>query len=103
MIFNRLKSSVNKLSYHLVFFNLLPASLKSFRLAKLYSTQGAFFLVSIPPMLKSSNGEKTNNLMLDLKKKAYYEKPSEIKRHKKNLAKLRTKYAIEKEKAKKNY
>ena len=41
--------------------------------------------------------------MLDLKKKAYYEKPSEIKRHKKNLAKLRTKYAIEKEKAKKNY
>ena len=32
-----------------------------------------------------------------------YQKPSEIKRHKKNLAKLRTKYAIEKEKAKKNY
>ena len=46
---------------------------------------------------------KDSNLMLDLKKKAYYEKPSEIKRHKKNLAKLRTKYAIEKEKAKKNY
>ena len=44
---------------------------------------------------------KDSNLMLDLKKKAYYEKPSEIKRHKKNLAKLRTKYAIEKEKAKK--
>ena len=40
---------------------------------------------------------KDSNLMLDLKKKAYYEKPSEIKRHKKNLAKLRTKYAIEKE------
>ena len=46
---------------------------------------------------------KDSNLMLDLKKKAYYEKPSEIKRHKKNLAKLRPKYAIEKEKAKKNY
>ena len=46
---------------------------------------------------------KDSNLMLDLKKKAYYEKPSEIKKHKKNLAKLRTKYAIEKEKAKKNY
>ena len=35
---------------------------------------------------------KDSNLMLDLKKKAYYEKPSEIKRHKKNLAKLRNKY-----------
>ena len=46
---------------------------------------------------------KDSNLMLDLKKKAYYEKPSEIKRHKKNLAKLRTKYAIAKDKAKKNY
>ena len=46
---------------------------------------------------------KDSNLMLDLKKKAYYEKPSEIKRHKKNLAKLRTKYAIEKEKAKRSY
>jgi len=46
---------------------------------------------------------KDSNLMLDLKKKAYYEKPSKIKRHKKNLAKLRTKYAIEKEKTKKNY
>ena len=46
---------------------------------------------------------KDSNLMLDLKKKAYYEKPSEIKRHKKNLAKLRTKYAIEKEKAKNNH
>ena len=46
---------------------------------------------------------KDSNLMLDLKKKAYYEKPSEIKRHKKNLSKLRNKYAIEKEKANKNY
>ena len=46
---------------------------------------------------------KDSNLMLDLKKKAYYEKPSEIKRHKKNLSKLRNKYAIEKEKAKNNH
>ena len=32
-----------------------------------------------------------------------YQKPSEIKRHKRNLAKLRNKYNIEKEKAKNNY
>ena len=41
---------------------------------------------------------KDSNLFLDLKKKAYYRKPSEIKREKKNLAKLRNKYAMEKEK-----
>ena len=41
---------------------------------------------------------KNSNLMLDLKKKAYYVKPSEIKREKKNLAKLRNKYNILKEK-----
>ena len=35
---------------------------------------------------------KNANLMLDLKKKAYYEKPSKIRREKKNLAKLRNKY-----------
>ena len=46
---------------------------------------------------------KDANLFLDLRKKEYYTKPSEIKRHKKNLAKLRTKYAVEKEKAEKNY
>ena len=46
---------------------------------------------------------KESNLMLDLKKKAYYEKPSKIKREKRNLAKLRNKYAIEKEKEVKNY
>ncbi len=46
---------------------------------------------------------KDANLFLDLRKKEYYTKPSEIKRHKKNLAKLRTKYAVLKEKAEKNY
>ena len=46
---------------------------------------------------------KDSNLFIDLRKKEFYTKPSEIKRHKKNLSKLRNKYAIEKEKAKKNY
>ena len=35
---------------------------------------------------------KNANLMMDLKKKSYYRKPSEIKREKKNLAVLRSKY-----------
>ena len=35
---------------------------------------------------------KESNLMLELKKKAYYEKPSKVRRQKKNLAKLRNKY-----------
>ena len=46
---------------------------------------------------------KESNLFLDLRKKEYYEKPSKIKREKKNLAKLRNKYAVEKEKNTKNY
>ena len=46
---------------------------------------------------------KDSNLMLDLKKKAYYEKPSKKRREKINMAKLRNKYAVEKEKAEKNY
>ena len=46
---------------------------------------------------------KESNLFIDLRKKEYYTKPSEIKRHKRNLAKLRNKYNIEKEKAKNNY
>ena len=41
---------------------------------------------------------KNSNLILELKKKAYYEKPSTIKRQKRNLAILRNKYAVEKEK-----
>ena len=41
---------------------------------------------------------KEANLFLDLKKKQYYEKPSKKRREKINMAKLRNKYAIEKEK-----
>ena len=41
---------------------------------------------------------KNSNLFLDLKKKQYYEKPSKIRREKKNLAKLRNKYKTIKEK-----
>ena len=43
---------------------------------------------------------KASNLFQDLREKEYYTKPSEIKRHIRNLAKLRNKYNIEKEKAK---
>ena len=39
---------------------------------------------------------KDSNLFLDLKKKSYYRKPSEIKREKKNLARLRNKYQSQK-------
>jgi ribosomal protein S21 len=35
---------------------------------------------------------KNSNLMLELKKKAYYEKPSKLRRERRNLAKLRNKY-----------
>jgi small subunit ribosomal protein S21 len=35
---------------------------------------------------------KDSNLMLELKKRSFYEKPSKIKREKKNLQKLRYKY-----------
>ena len=44
---------------------------------------------------------KDSNLMLELRKKAYYEKPSKLRREKKNLAKLRNKYKLQKEE--KNY
>ena len=40
---------------------------------------------------------KESNLFLDLRKKEYYTKPSEIKRTKRNLAKLRNTYNIQKE------
>ena len=46
---------------------------------------------------------KASNLFVDLREKEYYTKPSEIKREKKNLAKLRNKYAMQKEKNIKNY
>ena len=35
---------------------------------------------------------KDSGMMLELKKKSYYEKPSKVKREKKNLQKLRYKY-----------
>jgi small subunit ribosomal protein S21 len=35
---------------------------------------------------------KDSGMMLDLKKKSYYEKPSKVRREKKNLQKLRYKY-----------
>ena len=41
---------------------------------------------------------KNSGLMQDLREKEYYIKPSDKKRYKKNLAILRNKYAIEKEK-----
>ena len=41
---------------------------------------------------------KNSGMMLELKKKTYYEKPSKLKREKKNLAILRNKWAVEKEK-----
>jgi len=39
---------------------------------------------------------KASNLFLDLRKYDFYEKPSETKRQKHNLAKLRNKYKVEK-------
>ena len=44
---------------------------------------------------------KDSGLMLELKKRAYYEKPSIKQREKRNLAKLRNKY--NQEKVKKDY
>jgi|TARA_R110000824_G_scaffold255057_3_gene444043 small subunit ribosomal protein S21 len=41
---------------------------------------------------------KDSNLFLDLKKKQHYEKPSKIKREKRNLAIARAKYQILKDK-----
>ena len=35
---------------------------------------------------------KNSNLFLELKKKSFFEKPSKIKREKRNLAKLRQRY-----------
>ena len=41
---------------------------------------------------------KKSNLMFELKKRTFYEKPSKLKREKKNLAILRNKWSVEKEK-----
>ena len=47
---------------------------------------------------------KDSNIMLELKEKAYYTKPSKKRREKKNLAKLRNKYNMLKEQEnKKNF
>ena len=46
---------------------------------------------------------KASNLFVDLREKEYYTKPTEKKRHKRNLAKLRNKYAVEKEKEQNNH
>ena len=40
---------------------------------------------------------KDSNIMQELKKKAYYEKPSKKRREKKNMAILRNKYKLQKE------
>ena len=40
---------------------------------------------------------KNSNLFLDLRKKEYYIKPSEINRQKRNMAKLRYKYKNDKD------
>ena len=40
---------------------------------------------------------KDSDLMLDLKNKAYYDKPSKKRREKKNMAILRNKYKLQKE------
>ncbi len=45
---------------------------------------------------------KNSNMLQELRKKEYFVKPSIIKREKRNLAKLRNKYAVEKEKAQNN-
>ena len=42
---------------------------------------------------------KDGGMMLELKKRSYYKKPSAERREKKNLAKLRNKYNNEKEKS----
>ena len=41
---------------------------------------------------------KDSGLILELKKRTYYEKPSRVRREKKNLAKLRNRYNQEKQK-----
>ena len=41
---------------------------------------------------------KDSGMMLELKKNTYYEKPSETKREKRNLAKLRNRYNQERQK-----
>ena len=44
---------------------------------------------------------KDSNIMQELREKQYYDKPSKIRREKKNMANLRNKYKLQKEE--KNY
>ena len=53
---------------------------------KVYNNNVEFALKKFKRMIKNSG------LMLDLKKKTYYEKPSKKRREKKNLQRLRYKY-----------
>ena len=41
---------------------------------------------------------KDSNLFIDLRKKEFYEKPSKLRREKKNLAILRNNYKVQKDK-----
>ena len=43
---------------------------------------------------------KDSNLFIELRKKEYYEKPSKVRREKRNMAKLRNKYSQEKDEKK---
>ena len=58
-----------------------------------YDGNVEFAIIKFKKMVKESN------LMLDLRKKSYYEKPSKLRREKRNMAKLRNKY----QEIKKNY
>ena len=40
---------------------------------------------------------KDSNLFIELRERQHFEKPSKLKREKRNLAKLRNKYSVEKE------
>ena len=58
---------------------------------KVYDNNIEYALKKFKRMVKNSG------MMLELKKKQYYEKPSVKRREKKNLAKLRNKYKNQKE------
>ena len=58
---------------------------------KVYNNNVEFALKKFKRMIKNSG------LMLDLKKKTYYEKPSKKRREKKNLQRLRYKYQQQKD------
>ena len=43
---------------------------------------------------------KESNIMMELRKKEFYQKPSAIRRQKKNMAKIRSQYASQKDEKK---